>query len=101
MQFINNNMKLVIEPFNALPCELEVFTINDKKANSYDFGSTVDHKEDCDDEIAAYGCYDRYFESKPPTEEVLHKYNITEEEYYKICDELKDKLYVGSCEWCV
>lgn len=28
-----NNMKLVIEPFNALPCELEVFTINGKKAN--------------------------------------------------------------------
>ena len=54
MKFINsNNMELVIEPFDALPCELEVFTINGKKANSYDFGSTVDHKEDCDDEIVA------------------------------------------------
>ena len=29
------------------------------------------------------------------------KSNITEEEYYKICDELEDKLYVGHCEWCV
>ena len=57
MQFINSNMELVIEPFNALPCELEVFTINGKKANSYDFGSTVDHKEDCDDEIVAYGSW--------------------------------------------
>ena len=94
-------MELVIEPFDALPCVLKIFTINGKDADSYDFGSTVDHKEECDDEIADYGCYNRYFESEPPTEEVLHKYNITEEEYYKICDELENKLYVGSCEWCV
>lgn len=39
-------MELVIEPFDALPCELEVFTINGKKANSLDFGMTSDHKED-------------------------------------------------------
>ena len=95
-------MELVIEPFDASPCELEVFTINGKKAKSFDFGMTSDHKEDYDDdEIAAYGCCDRYFESEPPTEKVLHKYNITEEEYYKICDELEDKLYVGHCEWCM
>lgn len=42
-----------------------------------------------------------YFEPIPPAKEVLHKYNITEEEYYKICDELEDKLYVGHCEWCM
>ena len=93
-------MELVIEPFNALPCELEVFTINGKKANSYDFGRTSDHKE-IDDEIVAYGCYNRYFESEPPTKEVLHKYNITEEEYYDICHELENKLHVGSCGWCI
>ena len=91
-------MELVIEPFNALPCELKVFTINGKKADSYDFGSTFDH---INGEKEVYGCCNMYFESEPPTEEVLHKYNITEEEYYKICDELKDKLYVGHCEWCV
>ena len=94
-------MELVIEPFDALPCVLKIFIINGKDADSNDFGSTVYHKEDCDDEIAAYGCYNRYFESEPPTEEVLHKYNITEEEYYKICDELKENLYVDHCEWCV
>ena len=27
--------------------------------------------------------------------------NITLEEYNKICDELEDKLCVGSCGWCV
>lgn len=96
-------MELVIEPFDALPCELEVFTINGKKANSFDFGMTSDHKEDYDDddEIAAYGCYDMYFESEPPTEEVLHKYNITEKEYYDICRKLENKLHVGCCGWCI
>ena len=94
-------MELVIEPFNALPCELKVFTINGKKADSYDFGMTSDHKEDYDDERTVYGCCNMYFEPNPPAKEILHKYNITEEEYYKICDELENKLHVGSCEWCV
>ena len=48
-----------------------------------------------------YGCDDMRFEPQSPTKEVLAKYNITEEEYNKICDELEDKLCVGSCEWCV
>ena len=94
-------MELVIEPFNALPCVLKIFTINGKEADSNDFGSTVNHKEDYDDEITVYGCCNMYFEPNSPAREVLHKYNITEEEYYKICNELKDKLYVGHCEWCV
>ena len=94
-------MELVIEPFNALPCELEIFTINGKQADSNDFGMTSNHKEDYDDEITVYGCCNMYFKPNPPAMEVLHKYNITEEEYYKICDELKEKLSVGYCEWCV
>ena len=36
-------MELVIEPFNALPYVLKIFTINGKKVDSDDFGSTVDH----------------------------------------------------------
>nr|UVN09371.1 MAG: hypothetical protein [Bacteriophage sp.] len=42
-----------------------------------------------------------HFEPEPPTEIVLRKYNITEEEYYSICDELENKLHVGRCGWCV
>lgn len=91
-------MELVIEPFDALPCELEIFTINGKSANSFDFGETFDH---INGEKEVYGCYNMYFEPNPPAKEVLHKYNIIEEEYYKICNELEDKLYVGHCEWCV
>ena len=91
-------MELIIEPFNALPCVLKIFTINGTKADSNDFGSTFDH---INGEKEVYGCCNMYFESKSPTEEVLHKYNITEEEYYKICNELEEKLHVGHCEWCV
>lgn len=37
-------MELVIESFYTLPCELKVFTINGKKANSFDFGMTSDQR---------------------------------------------------------
>ena len=36
-------MELVIKPFSGLPCELETFTINDKNADSMDFGDTYDN----------------------------------------------------------
>lgn len=91
-------MELIIEPFDALPCELKIFTINGKKANSLDFGDTFDHIEG---EREPYCCSNMYFEPKPSTKEILDKYNITEEEYYNICNELEDKLYVGRCGWCV
>ena len=42
-----------------------------------------------------------HFDPKPPTKEVLDKYNITDKEYYNICNELEDKLCVGSCGWCI
>ena len=90
------NMELIVEPCHALPCELETFTINGKAADSSDFGDTFDHNEK-----RHYGCGDMRFEPQSPTKEVLAKYNITEEEYNKICDELEDKLCVGSCGWCV
>lgn len=91
-------MELVIKPFQFLPCELETFTINGKKANSMDFGDTYDHDEE---NAEPYGCGDMYFEPKTPTKKILNKYNITEEEYYNICNELVYKLCVGSCGLCV
>lgn len=91
-------MELVIKPFSGLPCELETFTINDKNADSMDFGDTYDHDTE---NAELYSCGDMYFEPKNLTKEVLDKYNITEEEYYHICNELEGKLYVGCCGWCV
>lgn len=91
-------MELVIKPFRALPCRLEVFTINGKGAEIEDFGDTYDHDEE---NAEPYGCGDMYFESKLPTTEVLQRYNITADEYITICMELRNKLYVGECGWCV
>ena len=91
-------MELIIEPYNALPCELDIFTINGKSADSSDFGEVYDHDEES---AETYGCGDMWFEPKPPTKEVLDKYNITDQEYYNICNELEDKLRVGRCVWCI
>lgn len=91
-------MELIIEPFYSLPCELEVFTINGKAANYRDFGDVYEHNEEAKE---PYGCGDMYFESKLPTSEVLQRYNITVDEYNTICTELKNKLYIGKCGWCI
>ena len=91
-------MELVIKPFRSLPCSLEVFTINGKGADQYDFGDIYDH----DIESAEpYACADMHFDQKLPTKKVLDKYNLTKEEYYNICNELKCKLCVGRCGWCI
>lgn len=76
-------MKLVIKPFHSLPCQLEVFTINGKNADKDDFGDMYDHDAES---AEPYSCADMQFDPKPPTEEVLDKYNLTEEEYYNICN---------------
>lgn len=91
-------MELVIKPFDALPCSLEIFTINGKTADQDDFGDTYDHDAESSDE---YACMDMHFDRKPPTKEVLDKYNITEKEYDTICYELEYRLHVGGCGWCV
>lgn len=98
MRLNKNNMELVIKPFSGLPCELETFTINNKDADSMDFGDIYDHDTE---NAEPYSCGDMYFEPKNLTKEVLDKYNITEEEYYHICNKLEDKLNVGSCGQCV
>lgn len=74
-------MELVIKPFHALPCCLEIFTINKKSAEQDDFGDMYDHYIES---AEPYACADMYFESKSPTKEVLDKYNITEEEYQEV-----------------
>ena len=91
-------MELVIKPYRELPCRLDIFSINGKDAEQEDFGEVYDHDKES---AEPYGCGDMYFEQEPPTKEVLDKYNITEEEYYYICNELECKLGIGCCGWCV
>lgn len=88
-------MEFKIKTYSALPCTLETFTINGKEADMEDFG-----------ECERYGgCFEReccnkftYYEV--PQENVLEKYELTNDEYYAICQELSCDLCVNDCGWC-
>lgn len=83
--------------YSAL-CELEEFNINGIQADYEDFGT----KKDTDPENAEpYSCGNMEFLPKPPTQEVLDKYNITTDDYIEVCNKLTDELSFGCCGWCV
>lgn len=98
MELNRNNMELIIKPYSGLPCELEIFTINGKYADSEDFGDIYDHNTEL---AGPYSCGNKCFDPKLSTKEVLDKYHLTEEEYNTICNKLEDKLCVGSCGLCI
>lgn len=52
-------MELIIKPFHGLPCELEIFIINGKAADSEDFGDIFDHNERIK---KPHGCGDKYMD---------------------------------------
>lgn len=88
-------MELIIEPYNALPCHLQVFEINGIKAYEGDFGES-DSSPD-----GNWGCdYHIFCPYEEPKDDVLEKYNITIDEYKEICEKLEIKLDVGPCGWC-
>lgn len=91
-------MELVIEPYDALPCALRIFTINGINADKDDFGESYDADSD---NAVEYGCGNHIFESTLPTQKVLDKYGISVDEYNEICEKLTERLDVGSCGWCV
>ena len=94
-------MELKLEVYTAL-CIVRVFTINGIDADYEDFGTKGDRAPIVsDDPWDSYCCGNMRFEEKRSTPEVLKKYNITQEEYHKVCDELGSKLSFGSCGWCL
>jgi hypothetical protein len=99
-EYTIGNKLIKVEPYSALPCDLMVFTINDKDAYQGDFGTTID-----EDEWNApdYGCgckvFKRYAE-KDNIKKCMDTYLLTWEEYYDICNILEEVLYVGMCSWC-
>lgn len=94
-------MQVEIKACHALPCEDNVFNINGIEACRDYFGSM----EDTDPYMAEpYGCGCMEFIKSTNVEDkntAMEKYNITEEEYYKIQDMLTEIFYVGSCGWCI
>lgn len=89
-------MDLKLKFFNSY-CSTKEFTINGKEADYTDFGDKYDQDSAC---APNYGCGDMVFEPKEPTKEILKKYGITEDEYYKIADKLERGLSFGRCALC-
>lgn len=92
-------MNVEMEPFSALPCELRVFKINGIDADASDFGDS----EDTDREHAEdYGCgCHKFLPHDEHIKDAMIRYQITEEEFRQIQEELVDVLYVGSCGCCI
>ena len=92
-------MKLEIVPYEC-SCGLKIFKINDINANADDFG----YSEDLNPELAPeYGCGNRQFilyEDVSRQLQTQYKYNITDDEYEYICNELADILSIGTCAFC-
>lgn len=88
-------MKLELMRDEYEPCTPKVFTINGIYADPDDFGEV--------DKILGYYCCEsrKFIGFEEPPTGILKKYNITEEEFFEICDELKDVLKVKSCSMCV
>ena len=91
---------VLIQPFSALPCELEIFTINGINANQRDFGKTYDAEKD---NAENYCCGCMMFErckDRVDKKTTMEKYSLSWEEYDEICELLEEVLYVGYCSWC-
>lgn len=84
-----------IRPYDALPCVLEIFTINGKKAVAEDFGD-----KEVDGDCMECECECIFKKHAHPKQEVLEKYNITPKMYDKICERLEEELQVSHCGWC-
>ena len=94
------NKDVIMQPYSALPCELEEFTINGVSADKDDFGRSYDSdREGAED----YCCGCMLFErcnNRNDKQRTMDKYSLSWEEYDEICELLEEVLYVGYCNWC-
>ena len=91
-----SSKEIIIERFDSLPCSLRTFTIGGIVADEDDFGEKKLGNGSCMDNSC--GCI--FKPKEQPTKGVLEKYKINEEEFYNICEELVNELYVSSCGYC-
>ena len=92
-------MEIVIKTCRHLPCACEVFEINGKSASIADFGYMADIRPELAEPYAC-GCK-VFIPNQNEAEEAMKTYGITIDEFNKVCEELEEKLFVGSCGWCV
>lgn len=98
-------MKYKAECYGSL-CSLSLFVINGKEAEAEDFVDKYDHSPEeaydySPEEAKNYGCGDMRAEPLPVNQKILIKYDITEEEYFIIANDIAEKLSFGNCEWCI
>ena len=92
-------MKFIAVAYGALPCALAVFQINGKDADAEEFGESYDA---CPAAAEPYGCGDRIFSKhEAPAAGVCECYDITEEQWREVAEELESTLHAGACGWCV
>ena len=86
-------MKLKIETYASIPCELKKFYINDKPVKLADFGSAKN--------TGFAVCNYTGFTARPKRDCVLKKYCISAAEYDEVVKQLDKKFGFGVCEYCV
>lgn len=72
------------------------FVINNINADYNDFGTIVESTK----EGWEFACPPEEFIPKMVTSKILEKYNINENEYNHICNELVQLLSFNGCAWC-
>lgn len=84
-------------------CTPRLFNINGKEADIYDFGRKSDICPELDSD--GRGCGNMQFLSfeshSEQGMEAIKKYNLTIEEYQKVCEMLRSGLSFGSCGLCI
>ena len=87
-------MKLELIQDRYEPCTPKVFKIDGIDADPDDFGEV--------DKILGYYCCEsrKFIGFEEPPTDTLEKYHITENEFFEICDKLRDVLRVQGCSMC-
>lgn len=96
-------MMYEMTPYSNHPCLLKTFIINGIKASRDEFGYGYDSSSKGIEDLMRFGCANRKFDTIPynHNEETVSKYNLTKDEYEKICEDLKSLLSIGCCFRCI
>ena len=78
-------------------CGLKHFVINGVEADKSDF---VEQYDDEPGMAPEYGCGNMRAHILSPTEQVLKKYNINENEYMEIAEKIAELISFGYCSLC-
>lgn len=89
-------MTYTIKTYSSL-CSLETFIINDIEADKDDFIVQYDHDQA---NAEGHGCGDMQAEIKDVEASILKKYNITEDMYRTIAEDVAEKVSFGCCGLC-